>query len=227
NTSPGPYLRFKMSSTEAQAILDAFYKPEFILMRERFYGKDYMSPGGEAAGKELLLRLSLRPGEKVLDIGCGTGGPATFMARHYGAQVHGLELSDNMIQLGQQRLNASEETLVKQRVKLEAADATTVQLEKAAYDVIYSRDTVCHIKDKKKLFENCMPALRSGGRVFISDFCRGDKEPPQEFTEYWKEKGFNISTFDEYALPLKAIGLKNIVKTDITNEIVNNNAIYI
>ena len=36
---------------------------------------------------------------KVLDIGCGTGGSAFYMAKHYGVEVLGVDLSQNMLDI--------------------------------------------------------------------------------------------------------------------------------
>ena len=61
------------------------------------------------------MKLNLKPGQKVLDIGCGSGGSAFFMARHYGVHVTGVDLSSNMISLAKDRLTREEE-IVKERV---------------------------------------------------------------------------------------------------------------
>ena len=65
--------------------------------------------------QEFCLKLNLKPGQKVLDIGCGSGGSAFFMARQYGVQVTGIDLSSNMINLAKDRL-VREEKIVKERV---------------------------------------------------------------------------------------------------------------
>ena len=44
-----------------------------------------------------ISKARLSPGQIVLDIGCGTGGSAFFIARHYGCFVRGLDMSPTMI----------------------------------------------------------------------------------------------------------------------------------
>ena len=46
-----------------------------------------------------MNKLKLSPGMKVLDIGCGTGGSAFYMAKHYGVEVLGVDLSQNMLDI--------------------------------------------------------------------------------------------------------------------------------
>ena len=48
---------------------------------EAIFGRTYVSVGGEETTKDFCSRLCLSPGMKVLDIGCGTGGSAFYMAR--------------------------------------------------------------------------------------------------------------------------------------------------
>ena len=47
--------------------------------------------------QEFCSDLKLQPGMKVLDIGCGTGGSAFYLARKYGVDVLGVDLSSNML----------------------------------------------------------------------------------------------------------------------------------
>lgn len=65
--------------------------------------------------QDFLIKLGLEPGQRVLDVGCGTGGSAFFMARHYGVSVHGIDLSSNMIDIAQDRLNR-EEKIIQEKV---------------------------------------------------------------------------------------------------------------
>lgn len=65
--------------------------------------------------QDFLIKVGLEPGQRVLDVGCGTGGSAFFMARHYGVSVHGIDLSSNMIDIAQDRLNR-EEKIIQEKV---------------------------------------------------------------------------------------------------------------
>ena len=89
----------------------------------------------------------------MLDIGCGTGGSAFFMARNYGVDVYGYDLSTNMIGIAQDYRNEME-AAVKHRVQFYVEDAMTMEYPDNFYDVVYSRDTILHITDKPALFRN-------------------------------------------------------------------------
>ena len=53
--------------------------------------------------QEFVGKLDLKADERVLDVGCGIGGGDFYMAAEYGAFVHGLDLSSNMVLIGLER----------------------------------------------------------------------------------------------------------------------------
>jgi cyclopropane-fatty-acyl-phospholipid synthase len=67
----------------------------------------------------LCRKLRLRPGERLLDVGCGWGGLARFAARAYGVEVLGITLSREQLELGQRRVV---EDGLQQRVRLQLLD---------------------------------------------------------------------------------------------------------
>merc|ERR1712173_276705 len=73
------------------------YKRNGILRYERVFGRTFVSTGGLTTTKDIVDPIGLKPGMKVLDIGCGTGGSAFYMASYFGAEVLGIDLSDNML----------------------------------------------------------------------------------------------------------------------------------
>ena len=75
-----------------------------ILRYEAIYGHNYISPGGENTTDQFIDTLRLLQGMRVLDIGCGLGGPAYRLASKYGVHVHGIDLSANMIRIAKTRL---------------------------------------------------------------------------------------------------------------------------
>lgn len=116
----------------------------------------------------------------MLDIGCGIGGSAFYLARQYGADVHGVDLSTNMVSIANE--NRSEMSPgVKHRVQFHVEDATQMEYPDNYYDVVYSRDTILHIEDKLDLFKKFHKCLKPGGLVLISDYCKGDGDHSKAF----------------------------------------------
>nr|XP_027208522.1 phosphoethanolamine N-methyltransferase 1-like [Penaeus vannamei] len=191
------------------------YSRKSILRYERIFGHTWVSTGGEATSKDLLIKMGLRPGMRVLDVGCGTGGSAFYMARHYGVHVHGVDLSTNMIDIAKDRLNR-EEKYLQSMIKFEVGDITKVQYDNASYDIIYSRDTILHIPNKEDLYRTLQAWLKPGGKLFVTDYCRGDQEHSQEFLDYVKRRGYDLRTVKAYGKVLEEAGFKDVQAVDMT-----------
>jgi cyclopropane fatty-acyl-phospholipid synthase-like methyltransferase len=85
--------------------------------------------------------LDLKPGQKVLDVGCGIGGGDFYMAENFDVDVVGIDLSVNMISFALERAIG-----LKCSVEFEVADCTKIYYPDNSFDVIYSRDTILHIQ---------------------------------------------------------------------------------
>ena len=78
------------------------YDDALVTLLEMIWGEGYMAPGGEGNVVNIAEGLDMR-GKRVLDFGCGIGGPAFFLARNYGANVVGTDLEPQLIELAKQR----------------------------------------------------------------------------------------------------------------------------
>ena len=57
------------------------YTASSILQYEKIYGSTYISPGGSESSDLFFKDLDLKPGQRVLDIGCGIGGGAQYISK--------------------------------------------------------------------------------------------------------------------------------------------------
>ncbi|CAI5525706.1 unnamed protein product [Closterium sp. Naga37s-1] len=195
------------------------YSLEGILRYEHIYGRGFVSTGGRASTLALLPLLSLTPKHQVLDVGCGLGGSALFMAETYGASVHAIDLSPTMISLAIERsrnIRAADATSAPTStsasvpvLQFEVADCLTRDFPDASFDCIYTRDTLLHIQDKPFLFARFHRWLKPGGRVLITDYCSG-KDKPEEWSEefrcYVAQRGYHLVTVRRYSEMLQAAG---------------------
>jgi len=196
------------------------YSRKGILRYEAIFGRTFVSVGGETTTKEFTAQLGLTPGMKVLDIGCGTGGSAFYMARRYGVDVHGVDLATNMIELAQD-YRTEMEPEVKHRVQFYVEDATLMPYPKDFYDVVYSRDTILHIEGKEQLFQTFLETLKPGGKLMISDYCCGDQEHSQRFKDYVADRGYKLYNVNGYGDIIRKAGFQNVVALDKTKDMVD------
>eukprot|EP01090_Pellita_catalonica_P021114 TRINITY_DN781_c0_g1_i1.p1 TRINITY_DN781_c0_g1~~TRINITY_DN781_c0_g1_i1.p1 ORF type:complete len:276 (+),score=64.78 TRINITY_DN781_c0_g1_i1:31-828(+) len=176
------------------------YSKKGILLYEKIFGRDFVSTGGREKTAELLKMLGDLRGKKVLDIGCGLGGSA-FMMAELGADVTGVDLSANMLRIAKEKNDE-----YKYNVKFLLADAMSHTFPAETYDLIYSRDTILHIKDKKTLFERLYAACKVGGTIFITDYCCGDQQHTKEFDDYVAQRGYALLSPESYGKVLESAG---------------------
>lgn len=188
------------------------YLTKSILQYESIYGEDFVSPGGKTMAVEMIGRLQLAPGARVLDVGCGLGGSAFVMASEFGLQVDGIDLSKNMLEIANQKLRAHG---LADQVKLEWGDC--LQLERLdSYDAIYSRDVFLHIHDKSRLFSVLKAALRAGGQMLFTDYCCGPRPWSDDFSDYVTDRGYCLHTTEEYARLIEQAGFRQVESEDIS-----------
>ena len=188
------------------------YLEKSILQYERVYGEDFVSPGGEQMAREMVARLELAPGARVLDVGCGLGGSAFVMAREFGLQVDGIDLSKNMLALANQKLSANG---LSDLVELKWGDCLELAADEV-YDAVYSRDVFLHIDNKQRLFSVLQGTLRGGGKLLFTDYCCGPKPWSDEFSNYVEDRGYNLHTIEDYTDLVASAGFEQASGVDIS-----------
>nr|CAG4646524.1 EOG090X0C0Q [Macrothrix elegans] len=121
-----------------------------------------------------------------------------------------------MITIGLEN-QAKQEEDVKKKICLEIRDITKADYPDESFDVIYSRDTLLHIGDKETLFANFYKWLKPGGKLLISDYCRGDQEHSDRFLKYVAQRGYHLLTVGDYGGVLSKVGFVNVDARDVTN----------
>lgn len=139
-------------------------------------GDETLDQAQEAKLEYICRKLRLKPGERLLDIGCGWGGLAIYAARHYGVEVLGVTLSEAQLHEGRARVAAAG---LGHLVTLELRDYRDVLAGGAGsaggqFDKIASVGMAEHVgrKNMPTYFRTAYAALRPGGLMLnhaISD----------------------------------------------------------
>lgn len=91
--------------------------------------------------------LELAPADHVLDLGCGSGGPALFLARERGCRVTGVDVNEAGIRAG---LTLARQASLDDGVHFRRADVREpLPFPEEAFDVIVCMDTMCHLPDRR------------------------------------------------------------------------------
>lgn len=125
------------------------------------------------AGDAVLAAADFKPGELVLDVGCGAGATSLMIAARVApaGRVTGLDIAPVLIDTARRR--AAEAGLV--NVEFVLGDATVAELAPQGFDCIFSRFGVMFFADPYRAFANLRRSLKPGGRLTF--ICWG---PPKE-----------------------------------------------
>jgi ubiquinone/menaquinone biosynthesis C-methylase UbiE len=115
---------------------------------------------GIAEFSEIVLKAAnAQPGERVLDIGCGTGGTTAELARAVGpdGRVLGVDISEPLVGAAHAQGLAN--------AAFEVGDATTYPFEAQSFDLVFSRFGVMFFADPVAAFRNIRRAMKPTGRL--------------------------------------------------------------
>jgi len=178
--------------------------------------------GGLKATRELLELCHVNKDSYVLDVGCGVGATACYIAKEYGCRVVGVDLSGRMIDRSSERAGRKG---VEDRVKFRVADAQDLPFEDGLFDAVISESVTAFPEDKQKTVNEYARVTKPGRYVGLNEVTR-IKPPPPEMVEYLSRvmKG-EFLTSDGWKELLEGSGLTNIVartyKTSALNQWAN------
>jgi len=130
----------------------------------------------------LALRLGLHPGMKVLDVGCGVGGPMRSIARFSGASVEGV--NNNNYQLGKVRSH-NQEAGLSHLCSGFKGDFMNLGVADRTYDAAYQIEATCHAPDKTAAFSEIARVLKPGALFTGYEWCMTEKFDPTDPRHQW------------------------------------------
>ena len=136
---------------------------------------EHLHTGGAPTTRDQAERITLTPDSRVLDIGCGTGGPARFLAHTYGCRVDGIDLTPELVETGQV---LTERCGLADRVTLQVGDALDLPYPDQTFDVVWCQNVTMNIEDRAGFHAGVHRVLRPGGILTLTEQCQGPNGAP-------------------------------------------------
>ena len=125
--------------------------------------------GGRKATQHAVARMSLRATDHVLDVGCGMGGAARYIATEFGCTLAGIDLTPEYIAVAQTltaRLGLSAS------LSFETASALAMPFEDATFDAAITFHVAMNIPDRAGLYREIARVLRPSATFCVYDVMR-------------------------------------------------------
>jgi 27-O-demethylrifamycin SV methyltransferase len=198
---------------------------QLLLGDELHYG--VFESGAEplpAATAALTARMvdaaSFAPGQRVLDVGCGSGAPACLLATEHAVEVVGITTSGVGVRAARERAAAARVAMV----SFEQRDGTDNGYPDESFDRVWVLESSHLMRERDRLISECARVLRPGGRLVLCDLVRHREIPFQEVRDRRADflvlrAAFGDAHFEPlsfYADAMQAHGLVVDVQDDLT-----------
>ena len=166
--------------------------------------------GGLKATRELIELYHIDKSKYVLDVGCGIGTTACYLAKRYGCSVVGVDISEKMIDWSKERAKRED---VDDRVKFMVEDAQNLPFENALFDAVICESVNAFIEDKQRAASEYVRVTKPGGYVGLNEATWIKAQPPTEIVEYFSHTVEKVEflTSDGWEELLEGSGLKDVM----------------
>jgi len=167
--------------------------------------------GGSEASRFVGEALGAASGLRVLDIGCGIGGPARYMASTFGCRVTGIDLTADYVAVGNQlsaMVGLAEAVTLQQASALDLPFSDGSAGDGAGFDAAYVMHVGMNIADKPRMMAEAARVLRPGGKLVVYDVMT-QREGSVTYPLPWSDVPENsaVDRLSAYEAALHAAGL--------------------
>ena len=155
-----------------------------------------MVPGGASRVAKMLRSLDTHR-KRILDIGCGIGGPAFEMARTFEADVVGIDIEAPLIE---RAMDAAERHGLTDRCTFRTVDVGPLPFDDQSFDIVVTAGAITQIEDKEAIFNDCFRVLRPGGYLSCYNWTRTGGDYSEDMLYWFEMEGltYALETLDDY-----------------------------
>lgn len=129
--------------------------------------------GGRKATQFAVEKMALHEQQYVLDIGCGIGGTARYIAEQFGCEVRGIDLTPEYISIAKK---LTELSWLDDKVKFDISSALAMPFVNATFDAAITLHVAMNIEDRNALYSEIARVLKPGAVFSLFDVMKRNNE---------------------------------------------------
>ena len=177
---------------------------------------DEFHSGGRNATMRLAQLAQINGSERVLDVGCGIGGPSRYLASRFGCRMTGLDLTADFVALAGM---LAQRTRLSDKVTYRQGDALDLPFADASFDLVWSQNAAMNIADRDRLYAEMRRVLTPSGRLALQEIAAGPGGEPFYPTPWASDKSISfLVTPEATRAALERIGFRVVAWQDTTEE---------
>ncbi len=138
-------------------------------------------------GKESTIEIAklaeIQPDQSILDVGCGLGGSARYIADQFGCSIMGLDLTKEYIDVAKK---LTEFVGLTDKISFKQGSALELPFPSGHFDIVWTEHTQMNISNKERFYGELSRVLKPKGRLVFHDIFAGDAVEPY-FPAPWAE----------------------------------------
>jgi phosphoethanolamine N-methyltransferase len=188
------------------------YHDAMIKMLEMIWGEGFMAPGGTGNVDRIVAGQNLQ-GKRVLDIGCGLGGPDHYLAEQYGAHTTGIDLEPQLIEIAKA---ATEAKGLQSQCEFMLVEPGPLPFPGGFFDLVISSGAFTQVEGKPELFAECYRVLKPDGIVSCYEWTRPAGPISDDMKYFFEMEGltYALETPETYQKLFRSTGFGSVSVTD-------------